>query len=346
MTYVAVTGISGRVGQSLLHLLEDRPGVERIVGFDTREPALRPRSLEFHAVDVARADLKPLMEGAEVLVHLAFLLTPLPDEQVMARVNVDGTRRVLDAAAAAGIRKVVLVSSATVYGAWPGNPVPVTEDAPLRPNPGFSFAVQKAETERLLAEWREEHPGVTTTVLRPAFVLDRETPAFVQALVRGRLPVRVADAAPPVQYVHVDDVASAVALAVEQDLPGVYNVAADGWLSTEEAAALAGHVPRLAVSADLADRILRRLWSAGISDVPPGMVPYLTHPWVVAVDRLRAAGWEPRHSNEEAVVACLEALGPPGARSRAVRAGVAAGAVGAAAGIAWGVLRRRARGAR
>ena len=89
----------------------------------------------------------------------------------MARVNVEGTRRVLDAAAAVGITKVVRVSSATVYGAWANNPVPLTEDAALRPNPGFSPAVQAAEVERLLAEWRGDHPGVVVTTLRTAPVL-------------------------------------------------------------------------------------------------------------------------------------------------------------------------------
>src|SRR5207248_1127107 len=134
-------------------------------------PVDRPRSLQFHLVDVAGSDLRPLVEGADVLVHLAGVHDAIPDEELMARINVGGTRRVLEAAAAAGVGKVVLVSSAAVYGAWPNNPVPLTEDAPLRPNPGFALGVHKAELERLLAEWGLARPAVVTTVLRPAFVL-------------------------------------------------------------------------------------------------------------------------------------------------------------------------------
>lgn len=342
VTSVAITGVSGRTGQRLLRLLDADKRVDRVVGLDLREPAFRPKSLDFHAVDIGGADLKPLLEGVDALVHLAFLFEPLPDEAVMARVNVDGTRRVLDAAAATGVAKVVHVSSAFAYGARAGNPTPLTEDAALKPNEAFLFAAHKAETERLLAEWADDHPGVVTTVLRPALLLGGGTPAALRSFVRGRFPVRVRDAAPEVQFLHVDDLASALAFAIERDLTGAYNVAPDGWLSHEDATALAGWVPRVAVSADVADRMARRLWTAGIGDLPPGMVPLLVHPCVVANDRLRAAGWAPRHTNEEALLACVDEEGGAGGRKGlAVGAAVAGGVLAGAGALVWALLRKR-----
>ncbi len=142
---VVITGVSGFLGQAVLRRLAGSPAVGRLVGLDMREPGFRPRGLEFHLVDVAGSDLRPLFDGADVLVHLAGVHDAIPDEDLMARVNVGGTRRVLEAAASAGVSKVVLVSSAAVYGAWPNNPIPLTEDAPLRPNPGFPLGVHKAE---------------------------------------------------------------------------------------------------------------------------------------------------------------------------------------------------------
>ena len=136
-TTVVITGVSGFLGQAVLRRLAGSPAVGKLVGLDVREPGFRPRGLQFHLVDVAGSDLRPLFEGVDVLVHLAGVHDAIPDEDLMARVNVGGTRRVLEAAAAAGVSKVVLVSSAAVYGAWPNNPIPLTEDAPLRPNPGF-----------------------------------------------------------------------------------------------------------------------------------------------------------------------------------------------------------------
>src|SRR5436305_41 len=147
---IAVTGASGLVGQRLLPRLADEAEVTRLIGLDVRDPLRRVRNLTFHRVDIGGAELKPLLEAADVLVHLATVVDPIPDEALMARVNVEGTRRVLDAAAAVGVRKVIRVSTAAVYGAWPNNPVPLTEDATLRPNPGFAPAVRAAG-------WRPNH---------------------------------------------------------------------------------------------------------------------------------------------------------------------------------------------
>ena len=339
---VVITGVSGFLGQAVLRRLAGSSSVDRIVGLDVREPGFRPRGLQFHLVDVAGSDLRPLFEGADVLVHLAGVHDAIPDEDLMARVNVGGTKRVLEAAAAAGLNKVVLVSSAAVYGAWPNNPVPLTEDAALRPNPGFPLGVQKAEIERLLAEWALTRPAAVTTVLRPAFVLGARADHAIARLIRARVPLTVGGSVAPVQFVHEDDATEAIALAVERDLPGVYNVAADGWLSRDELRALVGRKVQPSVGPELMERALRRLFTAGLVDVPPSEVPYLVHPWVVAIDRLRAEGWNPQHTNEETVLACLRGREPASAWKATVAA--ASGAALATTGlVVAGLLRRRKR---
>jgi UDP-glucose 4-epimerase len=340
---VVITGVSGFLGQAVLRRLAASPAVGRLVGLDMREPGFRPRGLQFHLVDVAGSDLRPLFDGADVLVHLAGVHDAIPDEELMARVNVGGTRRVLEAAAAAGVTKVVVVSSAAVYGAWPNNPIPLNEVAPLRPNPGFPLGVHKAELERLLAEWARTRPAVVTTVLRPSFVLGARADHAIARLIRARVPLSVGGSTAPVQFLHEDDAAEAIALAVERDLPGVYNVAAEGWLSREDLRALVGRKIQPAVGPELMERALKRLFKAGLVDVPPSEVPYLVHPWVVAVDRLRAQGWTPRYTNEEAVLACLGGR-EPGSTWKAVAA-AGGGAAMAAAGLTVGglLLRRRRR---
>jgi UDP-glucose 4-epimerase len=338
---IAVTGASGLVGQRLLPRLAEQEQVTRLIGLDVRDPLRRVRNLVFHRVDIGGAELKPLLDAADVLVHLATVVDPIPDETLMARVNVEGTRRVLEAAAAVGVRKVIRVSSAAVYGAWPNNPVPLSEDAALRPNPGFAPAVHAAEVERLLGDWREEHPAVTVTTLRSAPVLGAGAERLPSRLLLGRPPLRVRGAGPPVQVVHVDDLVGALLLAVGDDLPGTYNVAADGWLSADDARALLPRSLLPALPAELLERVLARLWAIGLGDVPPNVVPYLVHPWVVANDRLHAAGWRPRHTNEEAIIEGVDSLPPP---SHAVRyaAGTAlAATLGTAAGL---LIRRRRRG--
>jgi nucleoside-diphosphate-sugar epimerase len=336
---LAVTGVSGLLGQRLLPLLDARADVSRIVGLDARDPSRRAAKLEFHRVDIARADLAPMLAGVDVVVHLASMRDPLPDESVMAHVNIGGTARLLDAAGRAEVRKIVRVSSAAIYGAWEDNPVPLTEDAIVRPNPGFVPALHDAECERLLAEWRSGAPGRTTVVLRIAPVVGPGPLALLARAALGRAPVVVRDAARPIQVVHVDDAASALAFVVAGDVEGVCNVAADSWLEAAEVAELTGrshHLPPLPLA--VARRVLGALWVAGLGDAPPEVLPYLVHPWVVANDRLKALGWAPRHTNEEAILLSSE----PGRRgqvgwiaaSAALLTGVAAATV---------VMRRRRR---
>jgi nucleoside-diphosphate-sugar epimerase len=268
------------------------------------------------------------------------VVDPVPDVALMARVNVEGTRHVLDAAASVGARRVVRISNATVYGAWANNPLPLTEDAPLRPNPDFSPAVQGAEVERMLAEWRGSHPDVTVTTLRSAPVVGPGAERLPARIILGRPPLRVRGAAAPVQVVHVDDLASALALAATRDLPGAYNVAADGWLAPDEARELIGRSSAPALPAEVLERWLKRTWDLGIGDVPAGVVPYLEHPWVIDNARLRAAGWQPEHTNADAIAEAVASL-PPRDNRPAIAAG--AGGLLLVAGTAVALRRRRRR---
>jgi UDP-glucose 4-epimerase len=339
MVAIGITGAAGLVGTALAGVLADSPEVDRLVGLDVRDPARRARGLEFHRADVAHTELKPLFEGLDVIVHLASVVDPIPDESLMASVNVEGTRRVLDAAAAVGVRKVVRVSSAAAYGAWANNHVPLTEDDPLRPNPGFSPAVQAAEVERLLAEWRDEHPGVVVTTLRTAPVFGPGAERLPSRLVLGHPPLRVRGASPPVQAAHVDDLVRALDLVVREDHAGTFNVASDGWLDHAAARRLLPPTPTPALPAELLERVLARSWASGLGDVPPGVVPYLQHPWVVANDKLKAIGWAPAHTNEQAVREGLRTLGPQKPLIPRALWLVAAALLGTAA-VAW--LTRRA----
>lgn len=258
------------------------------------------------ASDLLDADLKPLLEGASRLVHLSFATPDALDEDAFARENAEATRRLLDAAGAVGLDHVTVVTSATVYGAWPTNPVPLTEEAPVRPNPGFGYAAQKAEIERLCGAWVAAHPGTSLAVLRPARALGDDHESWLSRSLRAASAIGAGGADPQVQFVAVDDLAAAVAEASIARLDGAYNVAADGWLTGEEVRALAGSPLRLPVPERLATAFARWGWRWRLHRAPPGLIPYTMHPFVVANDRLRATGWVPTTTNEEAYVAAHE----------------------------------------
>ena len=271
------------------------------------------------------AHVVPVAASADTFVHV----------ETDGVADVGRTRALLRSAGSDG--RVVYTSSAMVYGAWPNNPVPLTEDAPLRPNPGFAYATAKAESERVAVEWREANTGARLAMLRPATVLGSERDRMTR-LLRDALPAGVADPIPPVQYLHGDDLADAVVLACTRELDGVFNVAPDGWMSEDEAKAL--------TAGPVTVRLPRRLQPWLGPDIPKDVLPYLVHPWVVANDRLRAEGWTPRYSSEEAFVA---GAGVPRwqslslGRRQAIALGGAATAVAAAAAAAVAAYRRRAK---
>lgn len=343
MSVVAVTGVAGYLGQRLLGLLDQQISIERVVGIDVAEPLLVSPKLEFHQMDVRDARLSKVMAGADALVHLAFALNPMHDEERMRSINVDGTRNALEAAGATGVRKVVYPSSATVYGAHPGNDFPLTEESPLRANPDFSYAAHKLETERLLGEFKDAHEDVVVTVLRPAIVFGAHVENFISRLLEAPRVLSVKGYEPPLQFVHEDDVASALDLSLRAHLEGAFNVAADGWVTSGEVLELSGK-RRVEIPEAVAFTVTERLWRARLTFAPPGMLHYLMHPWVLDNARLKAQGWQPARSNRETLMETLEAhrgwvtLGRARVRKEALlRAAAAIGAVGTIA------LVRRAR---
>ena len=344
VSVVAVTGVTGYLGRRVLDLLESDDGVQRVIGIDSEEPVAGSPKLEFHLLDVRDARLGKIFVGVDCVVHLAFQHDPIRDEERMRSINVEGTANILEAAAATGVRKIVYPSSAAVYGAHADNDFPLSESSPLRANEDFAFAAHKLETERLLDTFRTAHPDIVVTVFRSAIVFGPSVENFVSRLMEAPRITTVRGYEPPLQLVHEDDVASAIALAVKTDLHGIYNLAADGWLSSDEVVELSGK-KRVELPEAVAFSMAERLWKTGLTTAPPGELHYLMHPWVVDSSKLRAAGWAPRYSNREALLETIEShrnwisVGRARVRKDSLAKGAAAtlGAVGAMA------LVRRAR---
>lgn len=241
-----------------------------------------------------------IAEPVDVLVHLA----PGDHDALAARGRsaAVGTPELLAAATEHGVRHVVLLSSAMVYGAWPNNPVPITEDAALRPDFGFAFARQLATVEQMVDDWREAMPGRSTCILRPVPAMAADgTSSLVRALAAG-MGGRLGEDDVPAQFLHLDDLASAVELVVERRLDGVYNVAPDGHVPGSRVRSLWGMAPRLRLPDRVAEIVADVRWRFQRGPIPPGLRPYVRSPWLVSNGRLRAEGWSPTVTNEQAFV--------------------------------------------
>ena len=242
-------------------------------------------------------------DDCEVLVWLT-----AANAEARARRHESATEGITAAlAGAVAVRHVVLVSSAMVYGAYANNPVPLTEDAALRPNVFFAYARQLGAVEQLVDDWRLAEPGRTVTVLRPALAMAADGTGPVARALAAGMGQRAGEDDPPAQFLHLDDLTSAVVLAVHRELDGVYNVAPDGWVPGERVRALSGEVPRLKLPDRLAEIVSRVRWRFQRGPIPPGMRAYTRWPWLVANDRLKAEGWQATVTNEQAYVEGTEA---------------------------------------
>lgn len=343
---VVVTGAASQLGRRVCELAAADVDVARVVAVD-RQPLVPPSDIEVEQLDLATADLKPVFEGASVIVHLVGPEAPTMGAAVSTSTG-EGriARRVLEAASSVGTTHLVVLSSALTYGAWANNPVPLTEDAPLRPNPGVAAASEKADVELAVAEWRDAHPDATATILRPTVVVSASGNGWLAKALARSTSLPVAEDEPPAQFLDVADLAAAVDLARRARIDGVRNVAPDGWIDGDMVRALAGGPPRVRLPERLALRVAGARWRWGLSRTPPELLPYTVHSWVVANDRLKADGWEPAATNEEAYVGAHQA-GPWATISPRRRQELALGAAGAlilggVVGVA-ALIRRRCR---
>lgn len=290
MTTAVLTGARGPLGTRVARILASDGNVNVVMLDDVLHPSSAV------AADLAAAD---------VVVDLG-----TSDYDRRAELRESSSEFVAATLAAAdqlAADQVVFVSSALVYGAAPNNPKPLTEDAVLRPDVEFVFARQLASAEELVEQWRRARPGRATSVLRPALALaEGDSSRLAAALVSG-LGRRVAQTDPPSQFLHLDDLAEAVALAVLSRLDGVFNVAPDGWIAGERVRALSGERPRFPLPERLAEVIGLLRWRFQRGPIPPGLGSYTQEPWIVSNGKLRRAGWQPSVTNEQAYVEATEA---------------------------------------
>jgi len=325
---VAVTGPTGTFGFGLVPLLQDDHRVARIVGIARRpfDPAEHGwTKMAYRQGDVRDApSLERAFEGADVVVHLAFLITGTASRATTREINVDGTLHAVRAAAAAGARRFVYASSVAAYGFHADNPVGMTEDWPVRPAEHLFYAQEKAELEHLLHDEIAAHPDLALYLVRPSIVVGPHTlgakdllPGRLAPVGRrlaglvGRLPVPVPAPVPdvPLQLVHEDDVGRAlVQCIVGAGPPGAYNIAGDGVLSARDVARALGVLP-LPLPAGVVRTAARAV--AALPDLPflppaTGWAEAVSHPSIMDTTKAkRELGWMPRHTGLEALQATV-----------------------------------------
>jgi UDP-glucose 4-epimerase len=315
---VVVVGATGNVGTSLVRALATDPEVESVVGLARRLPELDVPKTEWAAADVATSDLLPHFRGADAVVHLAWLIQPARDRELLRRVNVEGSSRVFRAVADAGVPTLVYASSVGVYSPGPKDRL-VDESWPRDGISTNLYSRQKAEVERRLDVFEREHPSVRVVRLRPALIFKRDAASGIRRLFAGPfLPTRLVRPGlvpfvPNVerlrfQAVHSLDVGEAYRLAVRSDARGAFNVAAEPVLDPPTLAReLRARLVRLP------PRVLRACvgltWRLHLQPTPPSWIDMaLGVPLLDSSRASRELGREPRRRALEAFRELLEGI--------------------------------------
>ena len=316
---VVVTGATGNVGTALVRALQNEPAIQEIIAVARRTPtpALGER-VRFVAADVARDDLEPIFQGADAVVHLAWLIQPGRDESITSRVNVEGSRRVFRAVVGAGVGALVHASSVGVYSPGPKDRR-VDETWPIDGIPSSFYSRHKAQVERELDLLALEQPTLRIVRLRPGLIFQRSAATEIRRLFAGPLlPGTVlrsafAPLSPAVprlhfQAVHSDDVADAYRRAVVSDASGPFNIAAEPEIGARELAELL-HARPVPVPAMALRGLAAAAYKLRLTPVEPGWLDLALGVPLMDTTRARTElGWTATRSATDALAELMAGM--------------------------------------
>ncbi|WP_157249680.1 NAD-dependent epimerase/dehydratase family protein [Nonomuraea typhae] len=300
---VAVTGAASGLGRELLAKLAHSADFRRVVAIDEQRGDVQ--DVTWRVIDVRDPLLANRISDIDVLVHLAGDYAVDSDPAERRAYNLRAAQTVLTASAAARVRRVVLVTSAMVYGAAPDNPVPLPEDSAVAAEPDTGVVGDYLEIEALVRRALRSNTGLEVTVLRPAAVVGPGVDTVITRHFESPRLLAVKGCNPRWQFCHVEDLVSALELAARGLVTGVVAVGSDGWLEQEQVEELSG-IRRLDLPAGLTFGTAQRLHRLGITPAPATDLHYVVYPWVVDCVALREAGWKPAWTNEAALEQLLE----------------------------------------
>lgn len=312
---IALVGGSGFYGHALIRELRRTHPDAKILSIDVAEPRESGAADEFLKLDVRSEELSAALEkfDPDTIVHLAFIVDPIRDDGFMRDVNVNGTKNVFDAVQEIQPARFLLSSSATAYGAWPDNPVPLLEDSELRGRKEYRYSNDKVAIEGMLVEFGKQNPDIFVSCTRPAIIYEEGINNYLtEFIAKGPLIVLPDKNDTEMQFVHADDVAAATRLILEKNATGPFNIGPNDWISLAEMAKMS---KRPTITAPLRFcMLLTKCWwglRLPLFHFPPPLWYYIRYPWVVRPKRLmEELGYEFQYSSRETLQHMFDCLRP------------------------------------
>jgi UDP-glucose 4-epimerase len=308
---IAITGISGYIGSRLLAHLDRLDSVRNIIGIDVQEPPVKSPKLKFYQHDVRQpfSDLF-IINNVDTVVHLAFILRPNRDKSLVQQVDISGTMNLLDACRQARVKHLLYLSSHTAYGAHKDNPIPLAEDAPLRPIPGFQYSHDKVEIEQALRDFTTSNGNIALTILRSCPVVGANAVGTATTIMfTPFVMLGVAGSDAPMQFIHEDDLINIIGVFIERKKGGIYNVAGDGMLKYSEVARML-RKGLLKLPFKLLEMAVSFSWATHIqSAAPAGCLKFIQYPPVISTAKLKKEiGYKFKYSSREALFCLAECV--------------------------------------
>lgn len=301
---VVVTGISGNLGRTLAKLLHQH---ERLIGIDRRPFVGKPKDIEMCQFDLRKKKAEDVFRRGEVgaVIHMGIMHDPRMSAEEHHTFNVIGTTRLLEYCAKYGVKKLVVLSSATVYGPSPDNSNFLTEDAPLMAASRFSGMRDLIEVDMLAQSFFWRQPSVSTVVLRPVHIVGPTIKNAPSNYFRMRHPWTLAGFDPMVQLIQMEDAARALIEALRPEAKGVYNVVGPGEVPLSAVFRELGRTV-IPVPHPLARPLLGALFKYRMAGFPAEELDHIQ--FVCNVDGSRWAkdlGWKPGYSMRETIRSVL-----------------------------------------
>jgi len=295
---VLITGIAGGQGRLIARRLG---GTFALTGVDRTAWEDHPAEINVHVLDLRKRKMEDIVrtERPDAVVHHAFIRHFQVEPRVRHEVNVLGTKRLLEYCVTYGVKRIVVLSSHYVYGALPDNPYYVDEEYPLNVSRTYPEVRDLAEVDTLCSAFLWRHPEIATTILRPVATLGPNVSSTMARYLLHRYVPMIMGFDPMTQFIHAEDLAEAVALALQSGTHGVYNVVGPDAVPLSVAIRETGGVA-LPIPEPVARLVYGQLFQLGLYHVPPGAIDFIKYPCTLDGRRFVAAtGFKPHHSLED-----------------------------------------------
>lgn len=302
---ILITGSSGFYGRAVIGAIRKTWPSAEILGLDVVAPGSDPPHRFVHC-DIIGPQLREHVVGfrPDTILHFAFVVNPMRDENRMHQINVGGSRSLLAAAAEVKPARLLVSSSATAYGAWPDNPVPLTESHPLRSRSEYRYADDKYQVEGLLSDYAAAHPDTAVSWTRPCIIYGPGLTNFmIPLLTVSPILTLPGGSNPQMQFVHLDDVAAATVALLAARARGPFNVAPPDWVTIKDLAKMTRR-PAIPIPFAVLRAVTACWWGLRLPIFlfPSPLWYFIRYPWVVSPDRLMSeVGFQFRYSSDDVI---------------------------------------------